>query len=842
MPRFRLAPMVGAVLAAAAIAPAAASAAQVWPALTTDHVFPDSTPAANADAGLNLLTARGEQEGGQVAVRPDGPVRVPATVGDLTGPGVIPAANVSVYRVGYVRLTQPSTGIGPLHGDGRYGDPLIPVDGGVDLPGGETTALYVLVDVPAGQTPGTYAGALDLGALGRFPLSVDVTPATANRDEFPIVARLHTINLAKSLGTTPDDPAFVKGVYGDLLPMLRARGVSPGRAPLADPVVDAASGTATFGPRSSANLDAYFGMGFARTAVPFLPNQPTYSGGEDRAYTATAQRQATANGIAARFGGRAGSSYSLVVDEPTEAEYPVVNRAASILHAASPRIPVMVTEAPSAKAVAQMGSAVDIWTPPLWDLYKDPAASRRVVSQGKTLWWYTYGSDTQRYTPNVLIDKSGADPRVLGWLAQKEGVQGFFYWGLNNWGGKDNFVSPNADAWYLSHTKADVKCGAAKRAVGGNGEASLIWPGSSPSRPAYGSLRLESLRDGAEDNSLLRQLQTADPAAYAQVMNGISKPFTGTTDGDEGDACGDYARPGYLPVVDDSPADLDAARRIVLARLSGRPLATLSGRIVAPQAAETGRRRTRGKSVVTRGVHGAIVRFGTLETTTKPDGSWTLTNVPAVAGEVKVSLDSEGTIGAVSAPVDRATLQAGGGVVTTPSLPTRPSRPLVGPGLGRFTAAARPAAVRERAGTVTLTVGNKYTAAGRSAFGAGGKTPSVEAFYTRKAASRAARNWKAYRYLDLTVEVLRQSKEGQRWYLIVTPGGHFTNSRNLAVGRKVQHVRIDLRRPHASKGVMKGMNNVKYIRFGLQSALPQDWRAGQSPTVKLRVSNMRLVK
>lgn len=840
MPRFRLGHALGAALAAAAIAPAAAGAAQVWPALTTDHVFPDSTPSPGADTGLNLLTARGEQEGGQVAVRPDGAVRVPATVGDLTGPGVIPAARVSVYRVGYVRLTQPSTGIGPLHGDGRYGDPLIPVDGGVDLPGGETTSLYVLVDVPAGQAPGTYTGALDLGALGRFPVSVDVASATANRDDFPIVARLHAINLAKALGTTTDDPAFVKGVYSELLPMLRSRGVSPGRAPLADPLVDGASGTATFGPRSGANLDAYFGLGFTRTEVPFLPNQPVYSGGEDREYQATAQRQATANSIAARFGDKAAGAFSLVVDEPTDAEYPTVNRAASILHAASPRIPVMVTEAPSTKAVAKMGASVDIWTPPLWDLYKDPAASRRVVSQGKTLWWYTYGSDTQRYTPNVLIDKSGSDPRVLGWLAQKEGVQGFFYWGLNNWGGKDKFVPPTQDAWYLSHTKADVKCGAARRAVGGNGEASLIWPGSGPAHPAYGSLRLESLRDGAEDNSLLRQLQGADPAAYDQVMNGISKPFTGTTDGDEGDACGDYARPGYLPVVDDSPTDLDAARRVVLARLSGRPLATLSGRVVAPQATETGRRK-RSKAVSVRGVHGAIVRFGTLETTTKPDGSWSLTNVPAVGGDLKVSLDPEGTIGAVSVPVDKAVLAAGG-VVATPPLPTDASRPLVGPGLGRFAAAARPASAREKAGTVTLTVGNRYTAAGRSAFGAGGNTPSVEAYYTRRADSRAARNWKGYRFLDMTVEVLRQSKDGERWYLIVTPGGHFANSRNLALGRAVQNVRIDLRRPHATKGKMKGMGNVKYIRFGLQSALPQSWRGGQAPTVKLRISNMRLAK
>ncbi len=844
MKRTRTARMLGLALAVAAIAPAFASATDVWPALTTEHVFPDSTKPATADAGLALQAARGEYEGGQMAVRPDGATTVPATVGDLTGPAVISAQNVSVFQVGYAKLTQPSTGIGALHGDGRYGDALIPVTAPITLPGGETTSLYVRVNVPADQAPGTYTGALDLGALGTFPVSVDVVGVTANRDRFPITARLHTINLAASLGTTTDDPEFARGVYESLLPMLRAYGVNPGRIPLADPVVDGGSGSPAFGPRVTGNIDAFTGMGFTAFEMPFLPNLPAYNGAEDREYKSPA-RAATAAGLAARYAGVIQKSYALVVDEPSDAEYPVVNRAASILHATNPRIPVMITEAPSKKAVAEMGASVDIWTPPLWDLYKDPAASRRVVSQGKTLWWYTYGSDTQRYTPNVLIDKSGADPRVLGWLAQKEGVQGFFYWGLNNWGGKDSFVSPNQNAWYVSHTKADIKCGSSKRTVGGNGEASLIWPGPSASQPAYGSLRLESLRDGAEDYSLLAQLQAADPAAYAQVMNGVSRPFTGTTDGDEGDACGDYARPGYLPVVEDSPASLDGARQIVLAKLSGRPMATLTGRVTAPQVSETGRgagKKKRSKATSVRGVHGAIVRFGMLETTTAADGSWTLTNVPAVAGDLTVSRDPEGAIDKVTVPVDKATLAAGGGTITTPPLPTSNSRPLIGPGLKRFAGAARPAKARELGGAVTLTVSNTYTADGASRFVAGGTTPSVEAFYERTAASRAARNWSGYRFLDLTVEVRKQSQEGQRWYLIVTPGGHFANSRNLAIGRTVQNVRVDLRRAHATKGKMKGMNNVKYIRFGLQSALPKSWRGGQSPTVTLRISNMRLVK
>ncbi|MCC6832354.1 MAG: hypothetical protein IT200_13485, partial [Thermoleophilia bacterium] len=83
---------------------------------------------------------------------------------------------------------------------------------------------------------------------------------------------------------------------------------------------------------------------------------------------------------------------------------------------------------------------------------------------------------------------------------------------------------------------------------------------------------------------------------------------------------------------------------------------------------------------------------------------------------------------------------------------------------------------------------------------------------------------------------------GQRWYLIVTPGGHFANGRNLAIGRRVQHVRIDLRAAHPEKGPMKRLNDVRYIRFGLQSALPKPWRGGHAPTVTLRIRDLQLIR
>lgn len=844
MGRRRLARLLCVALAATAAVPLTATAAvETWPATASDKVFPDSAKPAAAATGVDIAAARDEYEGAQIAIRSDAALTVTPVVSDLTGPGTIPASAVEVFRVGYVQLSKPSTGVDALQSGGRYPDPLFPVRGPVSIPAGETTSLYVLVHVPAGAAAGVHTGTIDLGPAGTVPISVDVAPVTANRSDYKITARLSVLSLAQVLGTTQDDPAFISGVYDSLLPMLAERGISPGRPPVAYPDITA-GWDMTWSGNSAVRLDRFLATPFPAIEVPFLPNYPDV-GGEDRTYLQDAKRRTAAQSIASRFGAPAiARGYSLVVDEPRTDEYPVVVRGAKQLHSATPPIPAMITEAPTKDAWKAMSAHVDIWTPPLWDHYKDPAASKKVLAAGKQLWWYTYGSDTQRFTPNVLIDKPTTEPRVIGWLAEGEGIQGFFYWGLNNWKEKvgDTQVvrGPNGDPWYLSHTKIDVECGdgKTKRAVGGNGEASLIWPGPSPSEPAYGSLRLEALRDGAEDHSLLKALRQTDPAFHDRVLAGLVSPYTGASDGQN--ACLDASRPGYLPVVETAPAVIEAARRAVLDRLAGKQLPTIRGRVVFSGTTKGGA-KAKGLGGSGRGVPSATVRFAGFETTTDRDGNWTLAEVPNTPGTLRVSRDPVGKVDPVEVAVTTADLAAG--TVTVPPLPSPDGRPVTGLGLGGFRATLKPATVRTtKGGTLTMRIGNAYTPKGDSKFAAGGKTPSVEATYPRIAKTRAARDWRKYRYLDMTVEVVKDAAPGQRWYLIVTPGGHFANSRNLAIGRKVQHVRVDLRAAHPDKGKMKRMNDVRYVRFGLQSALPKVWRGGHTPTVTLKISDLQLVR
>ncbi len=790
-----------------------------------------------------IAAARDEYEGAQVAIRSDVALEITPSVSALTGPGTIPASAVELLKVGYVRLQRASTGVDALKADGRYPDPLFPITGPISVPAGETTSVYALVHVPADAPAGRYGGTLDLGPAGTVPLTVEVAPVTASRDGYTMVARLNQIQLAKASGVTEDDARFVNGLYTKLLPMLRAHGVSPGKPPHTAPKVDPATwaldySDSPFGTARATNLSAFFAMGFPAVEVPFLPNFPQ-AGGEDRTFADETKRRAAARDFSAIFAPIAGRTFALPVDEPNPKTYAHLNRAAAQLATANPRIPVLVTEAPHPEALKAIGRSVDIWAPPIWDLFKVPKGVASVRAKGKKVWWYTYGSDTQRYTPNVLIDKPTTEPRMMGWLAAKEGVEGFFYWGLNNWGG-ENYHSPWDDPWYLSHTKAADTCGRGGE-VGGNGEASLIYPTGDPSNPAIGSMRLEALRDGAEDHSLLRALQGTDAALYAQVMDGVSTPYTGRSEGGPTTGCADDGRPSYLPVLQTDPAAVDGARRAVLARLSSIPLPVLQGTVVfgAPSSSRSRPAASRELGLAGKPVEGAVVRFGAFSTVTNAKGQWTLANVSPTPGTLIVSRDPVGKVDAAQVPIDAAMLAQPGAIqIATPPMPLWPSDPVIRPfGLTRFAARIAPAKARTRGQSVTMTLARRYHANGDEVVYTGGVSPSADAYYARGKAgknSKPLRNWSRYRFLEFTAEITKRPPADQAFHLIVTPGGSFRNATKVAVGNRTQLVRLSLTG-------MRGMANMNYLRFGIQSAVPKPWRGGHDLKVNLRVANMRLV-
>lgn len=832
---------LAAALATTVILPAAATA-ETWGEDVNEKVFPNTVRPADAETGVSIAAARDEYEGGFAVVRSASGLTVTPSISDLVGPGTIPAANVELFRVEYIQLQTRSTGVDRHEAGGRYPDPLQPINGPIVIPPNETTAIYVLVHVPSDAAPGSYSGTLDLGSEGQVPVSVEVAPVTASRDQYTMVARFNQVALSKALGVPERDPRLVEGVYGSLLPMLRARGINPGKAPYSTPKIDPATWavdyadpppTATGTVNRNTNLERFLAMGFPAVEVPFLPNFPA-AGGEDRQYRADAKRRTAAAGFAARFAGVASRTFALPVDEPNPKTYDDLQRAAAQLRSADPKIPVLVTEAPHPEALAKLGASTDIWVPPIWDFFKIPQGIKSVRQQGKRVWWYTYGSDTQRYTPNVLIDKPTSEARAMAWLAAREGVEGFFYWGLNNWGGK-RYHSPWDNPWYKSHTSFKNTCGGGPREIGGNGEASLIYPTTDPRNPAIPSLRLEALRDGAEDYSLLRQLQGADPALYRKLADGIATPYAGRSEGGKRTGCDDEHRPGYLPVVETDADAIRGARLAMLARFSGKALPTLAGKVAFAGKARGGAIAP-ANALAGKPVEGAVVRFGTFSTVTDRKGRWTLSNVSPAGGTVSVSRDHDGDVGGVALDVAAETLEGGGLIpISTPPIPHRPSKSLIeSGGLVKWSGRIAPARARARGNTITATVGRRYHRNGDEVRHRGGVAPTVESLYPRGPGGKKLRNWSRYRYLDFTVEVLRRPPANQKFHLIVTPG-HYLNASKMAAGHRKQYLRLPL------KG-MRNLRDVRYLRFGVQSAVPKPWRGGHDLKVKLRIRNLRLVK
>lgn len=639
-------------------------------------------------------------------------------------------------------------------------------------------------------------------------------------------------NLADGAGESPDDPSV--GGRGrrrgcsSLLPELAALGVSPGEPPFTTPAADPATWALDYSsplggrpgaPPPATILARYERFGFAQSEVPFLPTFPT---SEDRAFVDEPRRRVLARDLGTAFAPSAGRTFALPVDEPTPQTYERLRRAAGQLGDAMPRIRLLAPEAPHPGALAAIGDVVDIWAPPLWDLYKVPEGLGAVRARGASLWWYVYGSETQRYTPNVLIDKPTTEPRLMGWLAAREGVEGFFYRALNGWDRTGAVQSPWQDPWCQSHVAEDVGCGT--RVVGGNGEASLLYPGPGPHRPAYTSLRLEALRDGAEDHSLLTRLRAEDPARFARLVGGLVTPYSGRAEQGGRVGCDDNHRPAYLPVVETDPDALRSARVAMLAAFSATPLPTLRGvvRFAPGRGPEAG-----------RPVEGARVRFGAFTTTTDARGRWRLRGVSRVPGRLTVSRDPNGRIDPVSVRITSEMLAAPRIRVVTPRMRVRPSRALVtGGGLVEWRARIGAARASRRRQTVRMTMARSYRANGDERRFDAGVAPTVTAEFERRLETRTLSEWRGYRHLEFVAEVVDPAAEP--CLLIVTPDD-YRNARKVAVGSRRQLVRVPL-------GQMRRKNAVGKLTFGIQSAVPKVWRGGHRLRATVVVKDLRLVR
>ena len=140
-------------------------------------------------------------------------------------------------------------------------------------------------------------------------------------------------------------------------------------------------------------------------------------------------------------------------------------------------------------------NTLDIWVPQL-NFYKDGYdfyCDRQ--RKGDEVWFYTclapQGDFVNRFLEQPLIKT-----RLIHWLNYKYGATGYLHWGFNQW------FSDNDP--YKETTTMNMESG---NTLPG-GDSWIVYPDNGK---LYGSIRLEAMRGGIADYTLLKMLEKKDP-------------------------------------------------------------------------------------------------------------------------------------------------------------------------------------------------------------------------------------------------------------------------------------------------------------------------------------------
>ncbi|WP_245954281.1 DUF4091 domain-containing protein [Paenibacillus flagellatus] len=475
------------------VLPAAASAKteplfDFWVPTNTQKVMRDQP--APADGGVKTLrmeAARNEYEGGQVIVRTGSePLRkLQVSVSELKqtdGSAKIRRDDIRLFRQHYIEVTTSTTAAYPK---GWYPDALIPLDeeGKLEVAAGQNQGIWIKVYVPKGQPAGTYTGELTLHETGnpvRVPIELTVW-------DFELTDESHTKTAFTLWG---DQVAYAHGgISGEpfwaLLDKYYWASVDNRLTP-------------SYLPVPFDNVDE-----FVRRAEPYITN-PKVS-----AYRLALYRDAAGNVDEAkskelvdklRDKGLLGKAFYYLVDEPGVNRYPDVRNYKDILRRVAPDVPSLVTIQP----VDELVGDVDIWVPEIDKYDYDFAHERQAL--GDHVWWYTCVVPKHPF-PSYHLDDDSVGTRLLSWMQRDNDVEGTLFWSttiFKKWNGKQ-YV--DRDVW------TDPMA-----FPGANGDGYLFYPGTALGIDGpIGTIRMETLREGAEDYEYLWLLEQRLNEAAAKL-------------------------------------------------------------------------------------------------------------------------------------------------------------------------------------------------------------------------------------------------------------------------------------------------------------------------------------
>ncbi|MBX5483236.1 MAG: DUF4091 domain-containing protein [Myxococcaceae bacterium] len=519
----------GCLIAAATLllSAGALAAPTVTTAPSSVKIRPDVEPPADTPA--ELTAAKNEFVSFQIVVRADdaGLQNVSASFSGLSGPGKIGADSVTLYREGYLDITQPSFPQAPT---GRYPDPLIPdVDETAhekrnafpfNVPAHESRVIWVDVLVPKDAAPGTYRGTVDVTADGGFSQKVPVTLDVVNT-ELPSTSSLPSAflfqwNMACAVHTGNSDCGGEDGPNGSYA--LRDKYVRLAldhRITLSNTMVYPFNGDwATFDKRYGPWLD-----GTAPTRLPGAKVTTTqYMGQRDAAQYAAYEEHMAAKGWLDR-------AYDYTGDEPPFGiSFEEARRRAELVKSAAPNLRTLLTTTIQAADQNGLSPLLDLIVPvvnyidgvgndypgdqrPAYDAFlSDPKNGlwlyQSCMSHGCAFGSNAPGNSDQGGWPSYMVDASAARNRAMQWeiFASRAG----------------------GELYYETALALDTAWDSVYR-FAGNGDGTLFYPGL-PSRIGgttdvpLPSLRLKQIRQGMQDYEWLKKVADAGDPEFAMKV------------------------------------------------------------------------------------------------------------------------------------------------------------------------------------------------------------------------------------------------------------------------------------------------------------------------------------
>lgn len=524
--------LVFTVLSFVLISASSALAVEQRTLLLTQRFTTASAPASSSYASA-MWAAPGDTEGFQFVVK-SAASKLHIQMADGSDPFL--SDNVRFLRVGFVHITIPSTRMGSS--PGWYADPLPPVIGSGHTVTPNTWAGFaVMFDVPDSAPPGNYTGVVKITDADG---AVVATQAVS----------LHVANLAP---LAMSDPKRFKAVVG--YNQLVYRGQVP-----PNNYVDQSTSVLSFlskhhitpntWPYSENDigvLTSYMGLKWHTTPFP----KPSFGSN-----WTNAQFTSVADDISSKYqewqnnGFADARNFLFGWDEPsTTAEHVQIPALARVVHQNAPTVKMMVTTTPKTRTRSKRlctkfgkrrcvkfpgstysnenlwnGGADDVdiftiavhrfygrWTSPLERTYKYNNTFQtwktimKVRARGKQTWSYSYFMSTKK-VPQLVIDAPSTDPQMLMWWNASIGNKGWFLWQFARWAQAKHSSMVPRDPW-LSPLSGWSKIG-----LKDNGEASLVYPPvnvqyglNDPDGEPVSSLRMETLRDGIEDATLVNR-------------------------------------------------------------------------------------------------------------------------------------------------------------------------------------------------------------------------------------------------------------------------------------------------------------------------------------------------